>query len=54
MHFEVSDTRIKFVERQNYFHKQSRQGVEILTDQKKIQDGAVKYFYSESEGGRFF
>jgi hypothetical protein len=41
IHFEMSDTRTQFVERQNYFHKQSILSIEILTDQKTIQDGAM-------------
>jgi hypothetical protein len=30
IHFEMSDTRNQFVERQNYFHKQSIQGIENI------------------------
>ena len=36
IHFETSDSRSQFVERQNYFHKQSIIGIEIFTDQKTI------------------
>lgn len=51
IHFEMSDTRIHFVERQNYFHKQSILGIEIFTDQRTIQDGAMQYFCSVNGEG---
>ena len=37
----------------NYFHKQSILGIEIFTDQKTIQDGAMQYFCCVNGGGSF-
>jgi hypothetical protein len=53
IHFEKSYIRSQFVERQNYFRKQSILGIEIYTDQKTIQDGAIQYFCSVNGGGSF-
>jgi hypothetical protein len=51
IHFEMPDTRSQFVERQNYFHKQSILDIEIFSEQKTIQDGAIQYFCSVNGGG---